>query len=57
VGSGIKRTDWVHAIGFCLLTCLVILTILDIDRPRQGFITLEGTNHAIIDLRQMFEMK
>lgn len=53
--SGKKKMDWLGIIGVCLLVCVVIHLVIDIDRPRRGTITLEQTNEAIVDLRKMFE--
>ncbi len=49
VGKGLF--DWWMAIGFCLLTSVVIYFIIDLDKPRRGLITLEHNVRAIIDLR------
>ena len=48
------KIDWVVQIGFCLLVSLVILFTLDLDRPRRGFVNLDGPNQTIIDLRKNF---
>ena len=44
--------DWWMAIGFCLLTSVVIFFIIDLDKPRRGLITLDHNIRAIIDLRE-----
>jgi len=46
--------DWLVEIGFCLLVSVVILFTLDIDRPRRGFVTLDGANQTILELRNHF---
>ena len=43
--------DWWMAIGFCLLTSVVIFFIIDLDKPRRGLITLDHNIRAIIDIR------
>jgi hypothetical protein len=43
--------DWWMAVGFCLLTSMVIFFIIDLDKPRRGVITLDQNIKAIIDLR------
>ncbi|KAF2506953.1 hypothetical protein EYY60_20800 [Flavobacterium zhairuonense] len=48
------RIDWLVQIGFCMLVSLVILFTLDLDRPRRGFVNLDGPNQTIIDLRKNF---
>ena len=47
--------DWLVEIGFCLLVCLVVLFTLDLDRPRRGFVTMDGPHQTILELREMFE--
>ena len=49
------RIDWLVQVGFCLLVSLVVLFTLDLDRPRRGFVNLDGPNQTIIDLRKNFE--
>lgn len=49
IGKGIF--DWWMAIGFCLLTSMVIFFIIDLDKPRRGLITLDKYERAITDLR------
>lgn len=49
------KMDWVVQIGFCVLVSLVVLFTLDLDRPRRGFVNLDGPNETIIDLRKNFE--
>lgn len=53
VGKG--RLDWYIAICFCLATSSVMYFILDLDRPRRGLISLEGSHGIIVSLRKMFE--
>ena len=47
--------DWLVEVGFCLLVCLVVLFTLDLDRPRRGFVTMEGPHQTIVELREMFK--
>jgi hypothetical protein len=47
--------DWLVELGFCLLISVVILFTLDIDRPRRGFVTLDGANETIVELRNHFK--
>ncbi len=53
--SAKKKMDWLGIIGVCLLVCVVIHIVIDIDRPRRGAINMQQTNEAIVDLRKMFE--
>ena len=55
--SGKAKFDWLMVTVFCVLTSLVVFVIFDLDRPRRGFITLEQTNQAIVDLKQMIPEK
>jgi Kef-type K+ transport system membrane component KefB len=48
------KTDWLVQTGFCLLVSLVILFTYDLDRPRRGFVNLDGPNQTIIELRKSF---
>jgi hypothetical protein len=47
--------DWMVEGGFCLLVSLVILFTLELDRPRRGFVNLDGVNQTIIQLRSNFK--
>jgi len=49
-----KKIDLVNIMGFCILTCMVVWVIIDMDRPRTGFVNMEKTHQAIVDLRNMF---
>ncbi len=46
--------DWMSAVFFCGLTVVIIFIILDLDRPRRGFIDLSTSHQAMLDLREMF---
>jgi len=48
------KIDWLVKTGFCLLVSLVILFTYDLDRPRRGFVNLDGPNQTIIELRKNF---
>jgi len=52
--AGKGHFDWIVAIGFCLLTSIVIYITLDLDRPRRGFITLNVSQKAMLELRNLF---
>ena len=53
--TGLKRMDLINVVGFCLLTSIVVWVIIDMDRPRSGFVTLKETHEAMIGLREMFK--
>jgi hypothetical protein len=52
--KGIKN-DWIVTIIFSLMIGITIFTILDLDRPRSGVITMDGVNDNIRLLRTMFK--
>jgi hypothetical protein len=51
------QSDPLLVMFFSALTCLVVFVILDLDRPRRGFITLADMNNAIVELKQQFSEK
>ncbi|MES2133458.1 MAG: hypothetical protein V4506_14010 [Bacteroidota bacterium] len=49
---GIKRMfDKLLVIGFCMLTCVVIYIILDLDRPRRGMINSGTQVHLLKEIK------
>lgn len=48
------RLDWFVAIGFCVLTSVVVYITLDLDRPRRGLIQLTSSHQAMLELRKLF---
>ena len=52
--AGKERLDWFVAVGFCVLTSVVVYITLDLDRPRRGFIQLTGSHQAMVELRKLF---
>lgn len=50
-----SKLDWLVAVGFCLLTSVVVYITLDLDRPRRGFINLAASHDAMLQLREFFE--
>jgi len=52
--KSISRNPYIISIVFALMVCACIQVIIDLDRPRQGFINMQGTNQYIVDLRKMF---
>jgi hypothetical protein len=54
--SAAKGTlDWVPALGFCILTAVVVYITLDLDRPRRGFIQLNSSEKAMLELKDLFD--
>jgi hypothetical protein len=51
------QSDPLLLMFFSALTCLVFFVILDLDRPRRGFITLGQMNNAIVELKEQFSEK
>ncbi len=49
------RYERLTAMAFCFLISVVIYITLDLDRPRRGFIQMETSQSALIELRQMFQ--
>lgn len=55
LGYGLRtKLDWIVVCGFSLMVSLGIYVILDLDRPRGGFITMEKAQREIVELRKMF---
>ena len=55
-GNGLAANDRpnrVHAIGFALITALVVYLILDLEYPRFGFIRVDAADQVLIQLREV----
>jgi len=52
--AGKERLDWFVAVGFCVLTSVVVYITLDLDRPRRGLIRLNTSHQAMMELRKLF---
>lgn len=53
-GNGLSASDRpnrVHAVGFAVITALVVYLILDLEYPRLGFIRVDAADQVLIDLR------
>lgn len=48
------KIDWIVVGGFAVMLSITVLTILDLDRPRGGFIDMNVPNQKIVELREMF---
>jgi hypothetical protein len=58
VGYGSKKTiDWIMVAGFAVMIGVTIFSILDLDRPHRGLITLDRAEQNIIDLQEMLKEK
>jgi hypothetical protein len=56
LGYDIKnKFDWIVLIGFAIMLSATVFTIIDMDRPRSGFINMDKPNEKIIELRDMFK--
>jgi hypothetical protein len=49
-----KKNDWIILTIYSLMTVFTVYTIIDLDRPRQGFIKTDVENKKIIELRNLF---
>jgi energy-coupling factor transporter transmembrane protein EcfT len=47
--------DWILVVCFSLLLSLTVFSIIDLDRPRSGLVTLDEANLKIIELKALFE--
>ncbi|HLO81426.1 MAG TPA: hypothetical protein VK166_10725 [Chitinophagaceae bacterium] len=50
-----SKNDWVVTMIFAVMVGITIFTILDLDRPRTGVITMDQVNDNIRMLRTMFK--
>ena len=50
-----KKPDWLMVGIFSLIISLTAYLILDLDRPREGIITMDAVHHSMLDLRDMFK--
>ncbi|MCU0357452.1 MAG: hypothetical protein MUE95_07715 [Cyclobacteriaceae bacterium] len=49
-----NRFDWVVIISFSVMLSATVYTIIDLDRPRTGLITLDAPNRKMVELRELF---
>lgn len=49
-----EKINYLVSVTFCLLTVLVVLLVLDLDRPRRGLILFNDTHQAIESLESNF---
>ena len=48
------KIDWVVVVGFSVMLSATLFTIIDLDRPRSGLITMDIPNQKMVELRGMF---
>lgn len=54
-GNGLsvaERPNRVHAVGFAVITALVVYLILDLEYPRLGFIRVDAADQVLIQVRE-----
>jgi hypothetical protein len=56
-GSKNLERNKVLVIAFAVITTLALYLVVDLDRPRQGFVNLNSTEKLLVDLRAMFAEK
>ncbi|MDI1321609.1 MAG: hypothetical protein PSV36_02605 [Algoriphagus sp.] len=50
-----NKFDVLVIIGFSLMLAFTVFTIIDMDRPRSGLVTMDEANSKIVDLRSLFK--
>jgi len=50
-----KQIKHVLILVFCLMTCLTVYLILDLDRPRRGLINVDQSEQKIVELKEMLQ--
>jgi hypothetical protein len=53
-GSKGHERRWVLVVAFALMTTLALYLVIDLDRPRQGYINLKSAEQQMINLRTNF---
>ena len=51
----IDKLDWLIVTGFAITLSATVFSIVDLDRPRGGLISMDGPNKMIVELREMFK--
>jgi hypothetical protein len=49
------KNDWVITVVFAIMIGITIFTIIDLDRPRSGVITMDVVNKNISGLTSMLK--
>ena len=50
-----NKIDMLVVVGFSLMLSLTVFTIIDMDRPCSGLVTMDEANSRIIELRSLFK--
>ena len=50
-----KKPDWLMVCIFSLIISMTTYLILDLDRPREGIITMNAVHRSMLDLRDLFK--
>lgn len=48
--AGGTRRSWLHMVGFAVIMAAAVYVILDLEFPRQGFITVEAFDQVLVEL-------
>ncbi|NMH27201.1 bestrophin-like domain [Flavobacterium silvaticum] len=54
-GNSNKRMNYMVVCGFALMTALTVFLILDLDRPRRGFINIDSAEEKIVELKSLLK--
>ena len=57
MGYGVKpgQRNPIFSLAFSLMTTTALLLVMELGRPRQGYINLDKAEQNMVDLRKMFE--
>jgi hypothetical protein len=47
-----RHRNWLHILGFTMITAIVVYVILDVEYPRAGLITLENSEQMLVQVRK-----
>ncbi len=50
-----SRFDWIQVVVYSFIFALTVKTVIDLDQPRRGAITLKEANQQIVELRDLFK--
>ena len=53
-GSKSLERNKVLVFAFAIMTTLALYLVIDLDKPRQGFVNLNSTEQLLVDLRTLF---
>jgi len=51
----VDKLDWLIVTGFAITLSATVFSIVDLDRPRGGLISMDKPNQVIVELRGMFK--